>query len=538
MKKEAKGSGQESPLFSGQRTADFTNCQLQFWGAAIVIALYWLLLCVLVMKNYRLDVIEQYVVGREWVFGSSKHPSLTALLLEVFFRITLQWEIAPYLLARLCILITLWAIWRLAREYLSDSLALIAVFAMFSYSFFQYGCTEYNNNITLNMAWACAVFFIFKALHTNKLRWWILSGFCLGIGLHFKYTLIILPLMVVLFLILDPQGRPFWKKKGPWITILVAVLLFLPHGIWIYQNGFITLKYASSRIPSPGSWTAHIVYPLCFIGSQLVLILPTILPLVPLCGWIGKPDFSKAGRTFESRFLIWIVLAPFALQILLSAIKGAQIPTALGSHLWLFLSVLLLHVLKTDHTEKRIQQSKRSALILCLVLASLSMMIAWTGPYFTHRASRYQFPGRALAEEAERCWHKNHQEKLPAIVGPWWPAGNIAVYGKDRPPVYANALPDSFLDGPLLLPQRPHPEKINQTGGIVVWFIPRDAANDYSPPRLLERFPKAVLQKPVPLLYQTSAELRPLWVGLAVVDPPDPLPKNNLELRDPDRKIE
>lgn len=520
--KETKSPIQKDSSFFLFRWIHFSDCRFQFWSAAIIIAFYWLFLFLLVMKNYRLDVIEQFIIGREWVFGSTKHPSLTAILLELFSLLTFRCEIAPYLLARLCVLFSLWAIWQLAREYLSEQFALIAVFTMFCYPFFQYDSSEYNNNITLNLAWSCAVLFVYRAFHTNKMCWWILSGCCLGIGLHFKYTLVLLAFLIVLFLILDPQGRSFWKRKGPWITIMISLALFLPHMIWVYQNDFITLKYASNRIDMPSSGWDHILAPLVFFGSQFCLFGPLILPLVPVCGWIGKPDLSQLGRTFESRYLIWISLSPLLLQIILSAISGGKIHTALGSHLWLTFPILLLHVLKTDNTEKSIRRAKKWALILCVTLATLSMFCAWIGPFVKHRASRYQFPGRALAHEVEKRWHQDHPEKLSLIMGPWWAAGNISVYGKDRAQVYTTAPPDSFFEGPPLFLQDYSSNDIDRIGGVLVWFIPQGSPNDYIPSNLFERFPSVIVQEPVILPYQTAADLPPLRVGMGMIDQRDP----------------
>ncbi|MDO5566131.1 MAG: glycosyltransferase family 39 protein, partial [Planctomycetia bacterium] len=285
-----------------------------FWCFAILFFAAWIIVPTLFFGNYRPDVIEQSFVGQEWVFGTAKHPSLTAIVLEVVSLGTLRASFAPYFVSQLFVLVTMISIWCLAKDIMSKPLALAATCAMFNYWFFHFESTLYNNNITLNASWAVSTVLCWYAFKTNKLFYWIFAGLAIGIGLHFKYTMAMFAILMVLFLLCDSQGRKYWTKPGPWLTTLTAFLVFLPHLIWVIQHDYITLQYASNLIQKPG-WTGHVTEPLDFVAGQLVYIIPLLIPLIPICGWIGRIDRSKFCKTFQERYLLIIWAAPFLFQL-------------------------------------------------------------------------------------------------------------------------------------------------------------------------------------------------------------------------------
>ena len=178
------------------------------------------------------DVIENQIVGREWVWGTTKHPPLPFWILEAVYQATGRSSAAIYLVASMVTVLGLWSVWRLARYYLSETLALTTVFATMAYRFFNMGNLGYTTNIPPVAFWTCAVFLFFRALEGRRRSDWFWTGLVLGAGFLCKYSFGILAMTFVAYLFYDPQARRLWRTAGPYVTTFTAFFVFSPHLVW------------------------------------------------------------------------------------------------------------------------------------------------------------------------------------------------------------------------------------------------------------------------------------------------------------------
>ncbi len=74
-------------------------------------------------------------------------------------------------------------------------------------------------------------------------HWWLLAGVSGGLGLLSKYTLIVLPDGLLLYLRLSRQHRRQLLRPGFWIACLTAVVIFLPNLWWNSQHDWITFTH-------------------------------------------------------------------------------------------------------------------------------------------------------------------------------------------------------------------------------------------------------------------------------------------------------
>ena len=81
----------------------------------------------------------------------------------------------------------------------------------------------------------------------------------------------------------------------------------------------------------------------------------------------------------------------------------------------------------------------------------------------------------------------------------------MAAYHPDHPSVL---IAGEFKQSPWI-----RPDDIERRGAILIW--------DYPPAgeKLIKQFPQAILQDPLKLAYETSANVRPAWVGWAILLP-------------------
>ena len=448
----------------------------RFWIAALGFAALWTVVPTLVFPNFRLDIVEQFFVGREWTFGSGSHPALTANLLDLVSRAA-GIAVAPSLTAALFNLLALWSIHRLAREYMAPGPALAAALSMFGYWYlFQMEGTRYNNSVTLDAFWIFAAYLAFKAIDTGKTRWWFAAGAGIGLGLYFKYTEAVLAAAIVLFLIADRDKRRLWRTAGPWISTAAAFLIFTPYIVWLVRSEFFaSLAYAAGNAPRQAGWRGHVFAPLEFLSNQLPLVLPPLFCLLPILWNRNRAAESATPNpapqdAWKLRYLNWLLFGPLLFNLAWSALGGVYLRCDLGCHIWMPLSVWALVFFGRDRSPRAVRRSCGVSLAFDAVCLFALAVLVPLAPLFEKNLPRYHFPGKEIAAQAESVWHAEYAEPLPWVMAePWtggalydawpWLAGNVSVYGRDRARVYSG--PSHASWGSL--------DDVRREGGLFLW---------------------------------------------------------------------
>src|SRR5437667_8613924 len=89
---------------------------LLFWTATLAQALLWTLVPTLFYAAPPGEVPMVLAVGREWLPGSPLGPPLAYWLAEIAFRLAGQRLIGIYILSQICVAVTFWAVFPLARR--------------------------------------------------------------------------------------------------------------------------------------------------------------------------------------------------------------------------------------------------------------------------------------------------------------------------------------------------------------------------------------------------------------------------------------
>ena len=151
----------------------------------------------------------------------------------------------------------------------------------------------------------------------QRLDDWLLLGLLLGLAGLSKYTAIFAALPVLACL-LAAHGLALLKRSGPWLALLLAVVLVLPVFIWNAQHDWISFAYQLHH--GQGSqWQA---------GQVLVFVLVQAL-LYPLLLWgtFGLRHEVLGGLEFDPAhaWLLTFFALPFAVLAYLSG-GGSSLP--------------------------------------------------------------------------------------------------------------------------------------------------------------------------------------------------------------------
>ncbi len=201
--------------------------------------------------------------------------------------------------------LSLWITTLIAKEMGGKSFA--QILAGFGYLF---GLAYLRMNllfqpVTFNLFFLVLSAYLFiRILKTNEPKYWIGLGIALGIGLLNKYTMLLFGFGITVGLLFT-NYRTLFRSKWPWISALIAMVIWLPNLIWQQSHGWpffhqmqILDKYQFVHVNPSG-----------FLVAQLIMNF--LATPIWLAGLIFL--FSKRGKTF--RPIAWAYLT--ALVVLL-----------------------------------------------------------------------------------------------------------------------------------------------------------------------------------------------------------------------------
>jgi hypothetical protein len=492
---------------------DATAARRIFWSAALAFAALTTLLPPLCFPTFRSDVLEQIIIGREWVLGSAKHPALTTWIMQVFWVVLGGSSFAPSLAASVCATVTIWAVWRLGRDYLPEREALFGALCLTAYWYTSLGGSGmYNNNVTLIAFWQLAVLAFHVALKTGRAAAWIATGLCLGAALLCKYSAIILVASIGVFLLANADARRRLRTPGPWLAALATTSVFLPHAIFMVREFGGSYDYLEQKRLAVG------ILPFCLVMArdwllQLLIAAPILLALAPLVDW--PPRAARRGDTtdYAATFLPAMFGLPIVIQTLLQfATRVAYAQRSYGSHLWILLGLCTLFMLRTTADARR---WRRAALVTAglaaALLVSLPVSTATAYRLATTPNARF-FPGRDLARHVDDAWTRECDGPCPYLAGSTdarhlcWAAGT---FSRHQPHVVDPGLGQWARD-----------EDVNARGGVVLWRGDSSEDGDDMPADVRRRFPRARSGGTVELPYlMRNPDTPRLRVGIAIVAP-------------------
>ncbi|GHT26318.1 UDP-phosphomannose--protein mannosyltransferase [Planctomycetales bacterium] len=498
----------------------FLNPNRLFYGIALFYCAVWFFLPFFVQANVRPDTAEQFFIAKEWVVSATKHPTLTAWLLEIGFTLTGGAVWATYLMSSLAVFVILWSIWKLSNNFLPAHLALLTVLASCNYRYLNIGSTYFHNSVGILPFWALTVLLFYNALESGKKRYWILTGFTLGCGLLCKYPMGLLALTIFFFVVCFKDTRKYRHKLV--LTVIAASLVFLPHIYWQFSHNFPAFYYAAHSGQQPAHWYNHIISPVTFFAAQLILLTPVFISVFPILRRQRSVAVieNKTTALWQKRFLPFVVLIPVLLQVMVPVLSGHQMPSRHGTHLWLFFPLFLIACCPLSSDIKKYRRAVCYSLIVMLFTMILFAGHWMLRPIVDKNPNDTLFPGQQLAAAVEQIWHKQYDIPIPYAAGEWKLSANLALYGKDRPTILAYPDRGYFGTEQICITPWVTKEDLYKKGAVLLWQI-RDEKNPV-PSNLESDYPGAIPQETqIVLPYQSKIRtFPPLRVGVAVIPPP------------------
>jgi hypothetical protein len=168
------------------------------------------------------------------------------------------------------------------------------------------------------LLWMACAWCVLRSLRTGDPRWWLLTGVLTGVGMEMKYSILFFIAGILIGLALTPERR-FLRSKWFWLGTLAALLIFLPHLLWLIHNHFPFLEYEHNVRMTDRDVRRG---PLSFLLDQAGILNPLSAPI-----WIAGALWLLLTRSAKPfRILGWTFLAVLVLFIALHAKNYYVVP--------------------------------------------------------------------------------------------------------------------------------------------------------------------------------------------------------------------
>lgn len=387
----------------------------------------------LLRNSLPLDTQEALIWGRDYFFGTPKHPPFSGWLAWPFYTIFFEFKGAMYLLSQLCVALGLIYIYRLAKQFVGEQKAILATMLQFGIIFYNFSSVEYNVNVVSVALWPMCVFYFWQAYKQNKWSDWLLFGLFAGLNLLNKYTSGVLLFALMLFILFEKSARRILLNPKAYIATIFALWIFIPHIYWLYETNFVSFEYIFGRGTGgkyADVWLGHIIYPLKFIGAQI---------LFTAAAWLSYLIFYKHSEkqkithnSMQTKFLLIVGLVPMGIFTLIGIINGAALKSMWGFPLWFLFGITLMYFWPC-------KISKESGKKLFYAMAGWSMLFALIYAIqclFTTSPRFHQDNDKTVQTVLQKWQEKTGTKESEYVAADIWYANMFALSGQNIKPLY------------------------------------------------------------------------------------------------------
>ena len=387
------------------------------FGTVALMTIFYTLQCTIFQNILGLDVLETIIWGEAGALGNAKHPPLSGWLGFFFSSLVDHADWIMYLAAQLCLAIGVIFTVKCAECYFKKGYEAVTA-GLLLYFLFYYNPSETKFcTYPLEMAiLPAAVYFFLKIRQNNYWRYWIGFAVCTALGLLNKYSFgLYLVAMAVIFFA-DKDFRATLKSAKPYIAILLAVALLLPHLHWLIQNDFICLKHVSSRLENEHSkWQflvtiATALYPFAMLA---VVMLAATFPI--------RSSRMEIRKNIGREAIILSAIPALTLVILSIADMGIIM-------MWFCPMASFAGIMAVAFFPFKIDKIIFRRIIILLAIFSLSMYTFTTIDVACSSRPRLHSTPESLTTPVMEYWRQFRSDDIPVVVGPRFEASVLENY--------------------------------------------------------------------------------------------------------------
>ena len=376
-----------------------------------------------------MDTQEAIVWGKYCLWGTTKHPPFSGWAAYWWYALWGQSDKAMYMLSQIFVLLGVVYIYKLARCFLDETRAILAAALQFGIIYYGYSTPEFNVNVISVGLWPMCAYYFWRGYTQNRWYDWLLFGVLVGLNLLNKYVSAMLFIALGIFIISDKNIIKLIKNFKIYIAVATAILIAAPHIWWLWQNDFEAFKYISQRNHG-GAITSgwrHLIYPLKFLGAQILFAAPALLTYL----WFWKKnkitDGGKLSATAQnatsSRFVFCTAIIPAAMFALICLVSGNA-----AKSMWGFPCLFMWGTALFYFAPFRVDEKSANRLLNTMFVWVALFAVAYGMQCVLTTSQRYRTNVRQVATAFEQKWAEYTDKPLEYVGADVWFGDIAALY--------------------------------------------------------------------------------------------------------------
>jgi dolichol-phosphate mannosyltransferase len=215
------------------------------WALVVVVV------CLRVLYAAQVELLPEetyyWNYSRHLDIGYLDHPPMVAWLIRGGTLLFGSTELGVRCGALCCGAVAALFLCRLTLNLVGEGYGLATlVFSMALPYFFMSGVLM-TPDAPLTAAWAASLYFLERALIAGRPRAWLGAGLAMGLGLLSKYTIGLLGLATVLFMLVDAPSRRWFRRWEPYAAVLLTACVFMPVIVWNAEHHWASFVFQTAR---------------------------------------------------------------------------------------------------------------------------------------------------------------------------------------------------------------------------------------------------------------------------------------------------
>ncbi len=490
--------------------------RVTFWMATLFQAAIWWLLPSIFYAAPPGDLPTVLAVGHEFQLGTWQGPPLAFWLAEIACRI--GGLPGVYLLAQLCVIVTYWAVFALARSIVGIHQAVIAILLMVGISTMTLPTADFGPGVLAMPLTALVVASFWQAIGEGRRNAWFLLAIEVGLLLLTTYAGLVLLGLIVAFIATTRRGRAILATVDPWRAGIVIMVMLFPHLIWLDASSGGAIRAALRGLARADVVEANLSMWLrtgaTVAASHAGVIVLVALATVPwFRGDDPAPTFVRDKiDPFARRFVFFFAIAPVVVATIVGVIVGDHGPIGgLGPHVILSgLAVVIMAGPVIAVQRHRIVGFAWGALLVVPAVVTVASIVIL--PWTVGIDLRVSLPARNMGRFFADTFERSTGRPLQIVTGDRRLVALVAIGARERPSVYDYARPDRT---PWV-----GQNDIRRNGAIIVWPAADTAGTP--PADIRAHFPELQVGLPRAFEYLVQGRLPLLRVGWGIVRPQSP----------------
>ncbi len=193
------------------------------------------------------DMADHWVWSRFLQWGYYEHPPMVALVMRIWTMIAgssaLSLKIGSVLFS-VAILLTAY---RVGVLFFNRRVALILVLILETTPYYSMGSVFWHIDQPYMLCWLGCMYAIGRYIKSRNVNWFFLFGVIAGIGAQSKYTIVLMPVCLLVWCLVNRDARKLLLDWRVYLAALIALAIIGPNLYWNSQNDWRTFSFVFAK---------------------------------------------------------------------------------------------------------------------------------------------------------------------------------------------------------------------------------------------------------------------------------------------------